>query len=289
MKKVGQFFMIFLPLIYVIIVQMVVQFFAIGIAVMYMYLQDGTDIMTGMMQCLSNTEFLMILMILYTIVTIITLGMWYYSKCDGDYTIKPKETLHPLKIGGIVIGAFSTQILANLVVALVIMISPKSMEYYEQLSESSGLDSSVTFFMALYVVILGPICEEIIFRGVTFRLCSRVLPFWAANILQAFLFGIFHMNLIQASYATLLGLLLGYVSEKKGGHLYYAIGLHILFNGISTFIVPLLNMNEDNVLIFYGVCFILTIVAFVLYEAGRRIQLKHVKAQITQGHHNYSC
>lgn len=81
--------------------------------------------------------------------------------------------------------------------------------------ETAGLDSDIGLFMFIYAVILGPVCEELVFRGVTMRLVRRALPFWAANLMQAVLFGIFHMNWIQGIYAFVLGLVLGWICEKE--------------------------------------------------------------------------
>ena len=83
--------------------------------------------------------------------------------------------------------------------------------------------------MFIYAVILGPVCEELVFRGVTMRLVRRALPFWAANLMQAVLFGIFHMNWIQGIYAFVLGLVLGWICEK-GGSIYFSMFFHILIN-----------------------------------------------------------
>ena len=72
------------------------------------------------------------------------------------------------------------------------------------------------------------------------RLVRRALPFWAANLMQAVLFGIFHMNWIQGIYAFVLGLVLGWICEK-GGSIYFSMFFHILFNFWGTIIGPLLN------------------------------------------------
>jgi membrane protease YdiL (CAAX protease family) len=61
------------------------------------------------------------------------------------------------------------------------------------------------------------------------RLARKAFPFWVANFMQAFLFGVFHMNPLQGCYAFTLGLVLGYVCER-GGSIYYAILFHFLFN-----------------------------------------------------------
>ena len=44
---------------------------------------------------------------------------------------------------------------------------------------------------------------------------KRALPrFWMANVFQALMFGIMHMNLIQGIYAFAIGLFLGFLAER---------------------------------------------------------------------------
>lgn len=66
----------------------------------------------------------------------------------------------------------------------------------------------------LYTGILMPIIEELIFRGVVFKLTRRFLNFVWSMIISAFLFGIYHGNLVQFVYAGLIGLLLAWLYEK---------------------------------------------------------------------------
>ena len=101
--------------------------------------------------------------------------------------------------------------------------------------------------MLLYAVLLGPICEELVFRGLTFELARKAIPFPAANFLQACLFGIMHMNMMQGIYAFLFGLVLGYLMEKTG-NLLITILVHIAYNG-SSYLISVLDFefpNTDN-------------------------------------------
>lgn len=65
----------------------------------------------------------------------------------------------------------------------------------------------------LYSGILMPILEELLFRGVLFRLLRRKLPFVWAAVLSSIVFGVYHGNLVQFIYASLCGLLLAYLYE----------------------------------------------------------------------------
>lgn len=79
------------------------------------------------------------------------------------------------------------------------------------------------------VALVMPILEELIFRLLIFKALKKVLPFIAANLIQAALFGIYHMNLIQGIYAFLLGLLLGLLCERAQTFL-TCISFHCAFN-----------------------------------------------------------
>lgn len=112
-------------------------------------------------------------------------------------------------------------------------ILPKQMEEYVEMMESAGVtDYSIVW--AVGTLILPPLAEEIIFRGLMtkmFRECG--LPFVIVNLLQAVAFGIFHMNLVQGMYAAILGLILGYLAHQYGTLLAPML-FHFLFNLFGT-------------------------------------------------------
>ena len=66
----------------------------------------------------------------------------------------------------------------------------------------------------LYSLLIAPISEELIFRGMILTKASKELTFLKANILQSVLFGLYHMNIIQGVYTFIAGLLLGYIAFK---------------------------------------------------------------------------
>lgn len=97
--------------------------------------------------------------------------------------------------------------------------------YQEQIS--SLLENDITTVML--VIIAAPLLEELIFRFLILSLSRKFLPFFAANLIQAGLFGIYHMNLIQGIYAFLFGLFMGYL-VKRTGSVISCICFHLMFN-----------------------------------------------------------
>lgn len=84
-----------------------------------------------------------------------------------------------------------------------------------------------TLSMFLYAAIAAPITEELLFRGYIQRM---LLPYGKkfAIFSSAFLFGIFHGNLIQTPFAFLVGLVLGYVAAEYS--VVWAMVLHMVNN-----------------------------------------------------------
>lgn len=63
----------------------------------------------------------------------------------------------------------------------------------------------------VHAVFVAPLIEELVFRLIFLRAGKMVMPFWAANLVQAVLFGIYHSVTIQKLYGFVMGLLIGAV------------------------------------------------------------------------------
>ncbi len=94
------------------------------------------------------------------------------------------------------------------------------------LSEGSVLVSLLT------VGIVAPFTEEFIFRGVIFKTLNKNISIIWTIIIQAVFFGLVHGNLIQGTYATLLGLVFGYITYKTRS-LWPAVVMHMTNNTIA--------------------------------------------------------
>lgn len=99
-----------------------------------------------------------------------------------------------------------------------------------------GSGPSVALIL-VYMVILAPILEELFFRKI---LIDRMLPYGEkiSIFVSALLFGLFHGNFNQFFYATILGLILGFIYCKTGD-IKHTIYLHMTINFFGS-IVPML-------------------------------------------------
>lgn len=105
------------------------------------------------------------------------------------------------------------------------------------------ITSSPVWLITLVAVIIGPICEEFIFRKLMIDRLSRYGNV-TAIIVSAVAFGLFHGNLYQFFYATLIGLLLGYLYVKTGNWIYPAV-MHILINLYGSLpVIPISKASE---------------------------------------------
>ena len=93
-----------------------------------------------------------------------------------------------------------------------------------------GADET-TLFTAIVMITLGALGEEILFRGLTFSIAKKFYTPVSAIIIQALLYGVFQMNLIQGLMAAIIGILLGFIKEKKDS-LILCILLHMSMNAV---------------------------------------------------------
>lgn len=88
-------------------------------------------------------------------------------------------------------------------------------QYSERYQEASAILYAPPFWQQLLTSgLLIPIVEEVVFRGIMFRLLRRWMSFSLAMLISAFVFGTYHGNLVQFVYATFCGVLLAYLCEK---------------------------------------------------------------------------
>ncbi len=87
-------------------------------------------------------------------------------------------------------------------------------------------------FVIIRVVILTPLVEELIFRGLTFNRLKNYTNFWAAALISSALFGLYHMNLAQGFYAFLYGIVMCLIYDVFR-NLWATILLHFAGNTLS--------------------------------------------------------
>ncbi len=183
---------------------------------------------------LSSTAFLMSVSLLYALAGIVVFMLWYRRLKRETQDSQNRDSLKGYGIkmyAGMILFAVSAQYLCEYLVTILSKMQPQWLEMYMKLMEDMELSGGrADVLLIAYVVLLGPVCEELCFRGVTLGLCKKVMPLSSANIVQALLFGGMHANPLQSIYAFAFGWLLGQIYLDTG-NLTITIIVHILFNG----------------------------------------------------------
>ena len=150
----------------------------------------------------------------------------------------------------------------------------------ENAANAAAGTEPLTFLMLLYSVLLAPLFEEILFRGLIFNQLRRYGRCFAI-LITALLFGLMHTNVLQLIAAILLGLLLAWIRETYG--LPYAILLHISNNALAI----LFNNFYGSTIVSIASLLIMLLGLIALLHTLRkhgRAMLSALKAEATLGH-----
>ena len=200
----------------------------VGLAVIYMVftqLINGTEsdavAMANQILDISGWGYLLAI-----VIGAVSLLLWKKPKfCFDTLWTRGK----PMTVGSFlaILSVFmSAQLISQVgmtAVEFVLNLFDLSMEAYV---ESTAI-STDGVGMFLYVGLGAPISEEILFRGLVLRSMEPHGKRFAI-FGSALLFGLFHGNLIQAPFAFLVGLVLGYVTVEY--NILWAMVLHMFNN-----------------------------------------------------------
>ena len=163
--------------------------------------------------------------------------LWYRIETKGESGGKIRKLLLCWNIPLFLLLAVGCQFFCTGILGLISPYLKGIFQDYSVVLEQITSGSPVLVFV--FTVILAPVAEELIFRGMVMHKAKGYLPFWAANIMQSLLFGLYHGNVIQGIYAALLGYLLGMICNKYQT-IVAAILLHALINASAylVFLIP---------------------------------------------------
>jgi len=122
--------------------------------------------------------------------------------------------------------------------------------------------------------LIGPICEEIIFRGVILEGLAKKYSPTKAIVFGALIFGIIHLQPLQVINAFFLGLALGWIYLRTQS-LWVCIIAHVLYNAIALSG----DMGEtesvrgyfDNDLYYFGSFALAALVIYLTYKGIQKV------------------
>lgn len=122
--------------------------------------------------------------------------------------------------------------------------------------------------LVLYGVV-SPLAEEALFRGVIYNRLRRFLGPVVGIVSSALFFGLFHGNLVQGVYGTVMGILIAYVYERRGG--FFAPVLFHAAANLAVYIVAYLQGVQAVLFTQAGCAVLLAAAAGCAWtERGRR-------------------
>jgi membrane protease YdiL (CAAX protease family) len=207
------------------------MYLSLGLAYIFKFLGFDTQ----------NKEFFGTIYLLYCIISIGMIGF-----INKDYILDRETTRSKITIKCFFAGF--TSMIAFMVfftiptVMLDIILTPFGYTI-ESVAPANSSSDSITKF--LYVAILGPICEEIIFRGFVQRKLEKYSPVVAITV-SALCFALFHGNFSQVFSMIGVGLVLGYMAYKYS--IKMSIAMHITHNLVLGELFGLLTdfMEKDG-------------------------------------------
>lgn len=280
MKRIGRILFCLLPLLITLVLQNLVSIPIFGISAIITIVKNYwnnipfSEIYNRLISLWMSSPFLIWVSVIYAVSALFIFGFWYRKKLAADQEEVPAASAFNIRIVlAMFLLALGLQYVTVYLTSFVGSLRPDWMQTYEDLMNTAGI-GSLSPITVIYACIIAPISEELIFRGVTLGYAKKALPTAGAIFLQAVLFGVFHMNMIQGIYAAFLGLFLGYVCEA-GGSIVIPMLFHSFFNILGTFASSSMFYRIDIpffFLLWLTVGVLLTYAGIFLYQHGIAIR-----------------
>lgn len=126
----------------------------------------------------------------------------------------------------------------NVITSVLVSIIPWPEAWMESYAANSSIiDNSLVAWLA--AVIMAPVLEEIVFRGLVYTRLKKGMPVIIATIITSLVFGIMHGTIIWGIYTFIFSLVLIWVFEKFHS-LTANILLHLVYNlsGMALSLLP---------------------------------------------------
>lgn len=170
------------------------------------------------------------LMVMAVMISILLFYIWFKKYANRDYIgqVELKDTIALKRISIYLMMGAGCQFFVSGILSFIRPLFETLFSYYDSTVNSLFVADAVV--VSVYVIILAPIVEELMLRGILFGRLRHGISFTVANAIQAIVFGLYHWDVIQGIYAFGIGLLLGFVYEKSRS-LLAPILVHVFING----------------------------------------------------------
>ncbi|MBR6402755.1 MAG: CPBP family intramembrane metalloprotease [Eubacterium sp.] len=194
-------------------------------------------------------------------------GWWFLyirntENSENDFVPDKKIKFSIVAFILLIILGFSIQVSTDSLLYILSKAFPDLLVSYHQMIKSFVSQTEPLYLLT--IIVLAPIAEELIFRGLTLhyarRACNNI---GAAIIFQGVLFGIYHGSIIQGLYAVIFGIMLGVICVRSRS-LIPSMFLHMVINGSLYVVYHFKFINVPVAVAAMVISLILLIISFVL-------------------------
>lgn len=210
---------------------------------------------------------------LFCILMLILFSIWLSkirSYNPETQSLSRKEPHMMLKIPILTLGMNGISSLWFILIALYLESIPLISNSLQSFDDTwSTIEAEPYFWVLLSVVLVGPIVEELLFRGIMFHYLEKVKSGWFPILISGITFGLWHMEPVQVVYAALMGIILGIVYAKVRD-LRVTIALHILNNFLST-LPPFMDTPIVQEVIFHASLLMVLPTIYIMIHMMRKL------------------
>ena len=196
-------------------------------------------------------------------------GAWSFSRWHGlgNTAYEWKSNFIPLTIVGLIL-TFSVSYVIGTILTYLPGFDAMMESYNSMFGNIDPKD------LVLTIAVIGPICEEIIFRGVILEGMLKKYDVNKAILFSALIFGLIHLQPLQVISAFFIGLILGWIYVKTQS-LWVCIGIHVVNNFVA--VMTMDNSIEtsaayfDNNLLFIGSLVAAAGIGYLAYVGLKRM------------------
>ena len=274
--RIGFVFLSLVPMAILMMVQTMAQIPFLILAVVNAMDKAQTmpdlDVYTEMMNIFSD-KYAIYAYLIYAVIGLVIFSLWYYKgfvKKNPKVKLGDAFTVKSVISSILIVGALYFFITAFMTLAELLL--PQAMEIYKEMVEAAGIVSD-PILTIVYAIILGPILEELVFRGVTYGLLEKAgLKPGLIILISSLLFGAIHLILVQVLYAAFFGMFLGFLRYKYRS-IKITIVTHILFNFTGTYISSFIEQYSPGNAVIYilgGISMFVLVGAILLINSDKK-------------------
>ena len=254
---------------------------AIHLIVLYTFIQTLVDFPLALYDYYNGTD------LLYNPIKKIALGLgssifiFYFAYRKAKVPLKelfPAKSFNILVVIPVLIFLWADQNLITVVNKELDKVLPPPPWFWELFNKVFESDFGI-YGAFMKVVVMAPIIEELIFRGVIMHGLMRNYSKFTAVFMSALLFALFHLNPWQFPATFILGLLLG-ILMLRTRNIFLCILGHAMNNGLVLFGMvywvelqktSFAEIGNYNILIISGITAIIALVFIFLLSHRRKV------------------